>query len=248
MSTIPVYSVTSYLSNMEEKLDQLLALVGELKKALESDKVEMVQRLDQLEQDVATNRDMSAQRMVKKIRRDRSYEFKREGNEKQFLFNDELKDRIEAASTHLIKLKPASKPDTAALKVAIKELQEGAKAIHTRQKLIRIADRLDLGWQVVEAYESDELTWDDEDTKCLEKAQKSAEQKDLKNKKKAASRRGGKNAYRWRATQSTAPGGLIKIPHKGTSVQCGQHWCLAKEVALNPDNQDLVSIVLKWGI
>ena len=193
---------------MEEKLDQLLASVDELKKAQESDKVEMVERLDQLEQDVATNQDMSAQRMVKKIRRDRGYEFKRKGNEKQFLFNDELKDRIEAASAHLAKLKPASEPETAALKAATEELQEGAKAIHMRQKLIRIADRSDLGWQVVEAYESDELASDDEDAKRLEKAQKSAEQKDLKNKRKkaAASQRGGKNAYRWRATQPTAPG------------------------------------------
>ena len=134
---------------MEEKLDQLLALVDELKKAQESGKVEMVQRL---EQDVATNQDMSAQHMVKKliIRRDRGYEFKRKGNEKQFLFNDELKDQIEAASTHLVKLKPTSEPDTAALKAATEELQEGVKAIHTWQKLIHIADHSDLVWQVVE--------------------------------------------------------------------------------------------------
>ena len=44
---------------MEAKLDQLLASMDELKKAQESDKVEMVERLDQLEQDVATNQDVS---------------------------------------------------------------------------------------------------------------------------------------------------------------------------------------------
>ena len=78
---------------MEEKLDQLLVSVDELKQTQESNKVEMVQRLDQLEQDVATNQDMSTQHIVKKIRRDHGYEFKRKGNKKQFLFNDELKDR-----------------------------------------------------------------------------------------------------------------------------------------------------------
>ena len=127
---------------MEEKLDQLLASVDELKKAQESDKVEMKRPA---RAGCGNQPGFSAQRMVRKIRRDRGYEFKRKGNEKQFLFNDELKDRIEAPSTHLAKLKPASELETAALKAATEELQEGAKAIHMWQKLIRIADRSDLG-------------------------------------------------------------------------------------------------------
>ena len=48
------------------------------------------------------------------------------------------------------------------------------KALLTRQKLIKIADRSELGWQVVEAYESDELASGDEDAKRLEKAEKVA--------------------------------------------------------------------------
>lgn len=182
--------------------------------------------------------------MVKKIRRDRGYEFKRKGNEKQFLFNDELKDRIDAASTHLAKLKPASEQETAPLKAATEELQEGTKAIHTRQKLIRIADRSELGWQVVEAYESDELASDDEDAKRLEKAQKSAEQKDLKNKIKKAVAEMPIDGERHNLQ---CQGGLINIPHRGVSVQHGQHWCPAKQVVLSQDNLDLVLIVWKWG-
>ena len=122
----------------------------------------------------------------------------------------------------MAKLKPASEQETAALKAATEELQEGVKAIHTWQKLIRIADRSELGWQVVKAYESDELASDDEDAKCLEKAQKSAEQK----KKAATALRGGRNTYRWRTTQPTVPGGLMTA-----SVQQGQHWCSAKQAA-----------------
>ena len=61
------------------------------------------------------------------------------------------------------------------LKVATEELQEGAKAILSRQKLINIADRSELRWQVVEAYESDELTLDNKDAKHLNKVQKCVE-------------------------------------------------------------------------
>ena len=154
-------------------MDELLASVARLQ---ETNKLEMGQRLDQLKKDVLAKQDQTTERMVKK---DRGYEFEQKGNKRQFLFNDELKDRIEAASTHLVKLKPIKEQETV-LKVANEELQEGAKTIHSRQKLIRIADRSELGWQVVEAYEM--LASDNKDTKRLEKAQKCVEQKDLKNK------------------------------------------------------------------
>ena len=80
---------------MEQKLDKLLASVAGLKEAQEQDNAEMGQRIHQLEKDVAAKQDQTAQRMVKKLKMDRGYEFKRKGNKKQFLFNDELKDRIE---------------------------------------------------------------------------------------------------------------------------------------------------------
>ena len=100
--------------------------------------------------------------------------------------------------THLPKLKPTKEQETA-MRAANEELQEGANAIYTRQKLIRIADRSELGWQMVEGYLSDDLASDDESTKRLKKAQKCAEQKDLKNKrKKVSAQRGGRGAYRWR--------------------------------------------------
>ena len=139
---------------MEQKLDELLASVAGLKDIQEASTLEMGQRLYQLEKDVLAKQDQTTECMVKRLKRDRGHEFKRKGNERQFLFNDELEDWIEAASTHLTKLKPTKEQETA-LKAANEELQEGAKAIHAQQKLIRIADRSDLGCQVVEAYESD---------------------------------------------------------------------------------------------
>ena len=68
---------------------------------------------------------------------------------------------------------------------------------------------------MVEAYESDELALDDEDAKRLEKAQKCAEQKDMKNKrKKVSALRGGRGTYRWQG-QSVAPGGANQHSSQG---------------------------------
>ena len=56
----------------------------------------------------------------------------------------------------------------------------------------------------MDAFESDELVSDDEDAKHLEKTQKSAEQKDLKNKrKKAVAQRGGRGGGRKGSFSST---------------------------------------------
>ena len=46
-----------------------------------------------------------------------------------------------------------------------------------RQKMIRLADKSDAGWLVVEEYESDELAEDSEDDKKIRKAQNKASRK-----------------------------------------------------------------------
>ena len=71
-----------------------------------------------------------------------------------------------------------------ALERAHKAIKRGRQLIAERQKLIRIADRSDLGWSVVSEYTVDELAEDSEDEKRLEKAERSAERKLAKRKKK----------------------------------------------------------------
>ena len=79
------------------------------------------------------------------------------GQEKQYNFVKEMKDHMESVSVPLSKLKPANAQDAAVVKVATEELEAGMKVLLARQKLIKIADRSELGWQVVEVYESDEV-------------------------------------------------------------------------------------------
>ena len=62
-------------------------------------------------------------------------------------------------------------------------LEQGLELLALRQKLIMIADRSELGWKVVSAYEADELGSDSDSEKKLEKAERSTERKAAKKRK-----------------------------------------------------------------
>ena len=64
-------------------------------------------------------------------------------------------------------------------------LKEGRALIAERQKLIKIADRSELGWAVVNEYTADELAANSDDEKRIEKAEKAAKRK-VARKRKAA--------------------------------------------------------------
>ena len=53
-------------------------------------------------------------------------------------------------------------------------LDEGIKSLKKRQKHIKVADRSDFGWSMVEHYNSHPLADDLDDEKCLEKAEREA--------------------------------------------------------------------------
>ena len=168
---------------MDEKLDELLRSVKALSDTQKQSQAELKDRMDQLEREVATSNEERTEWVVKRLKWARSQEFKRKSNEKQFDFNEEVKDRVEAASAHIAKL-PKEMQEHPSLVSATEEVKEGMKALHTCQKLIRLADRSELGWAVVDVYESDELASDDEDAKRMKEARKVADQKDQKEKKK----------------------------------------------------------------
>ena len=120
-----------FLITMEAKLDKLLESVKSLAEEQKQNKTEMKSRLDQLEKDVSINNEQNTQRVVKRLKRAWAYEFRRKGNEKQFELNDEVKDRLEAAATHIAKL-PKETQEIPSLLSATEELQEGIKALYTQ--------------------------------------------------------------------------------------------------------------------
>ncbi|XP_068707643.1 uncharacterized protein [Montipora foliosa] len=89
-------------------------------------------------------------------------EFKYKSNKKQFKFNTDVKDKFN-------QILERAGADDAITKID----NEGMSLLDNRNKLISIADRD--GWDVVEYFEADPLTKNDEEEKKLRVARKEAE-------------------------------------------------------------------------
>ena len=136
--------------------------------------------------------------------------FRRKGNEKQYHFNEAVQEKVSTAALRLEELASAgtsaSGPTQAttsatssasflrtpglvtSLDQARAVVQEGMELLKSRQKAIRLADRSDLGWAVVNEYGEDELADDSEDEKRMTRAVAAAEKKATQQKKKKAGR------------------------------------------------------------
>ncbi len=107
--------------------------------------------------------------VVRKVKRSRTTEFKKKGNEKQFRFNDdEVAEKLEAAQADLQLM--SSSGGT---------VEEITTAVDKTKKAIRS----EYGWDIVKEYEADELAKNSDDEKRM-KAEKAAEQRLLKKRKR----------------------------------------------------------------
>ena len=158
------------MSTTEEKLDSVLASLKDIKQENSDGQKELKRRLDKLERDAASGQEDATQRVVKRLKEDRTLIFKKKGNEKQFLFNNNIKDQIEAAEKQLDLLETTTKTQGEVLQRAKEELQKDLTLLADRQKRIKLADRSEYGWALVDEYEDDELASDDNDAKRIEKA------------------------------------------------------------------------------
>ena len=166
-----------------KKLDKLLTLIAVMKQTQAENQREMSQKLEQVECDVHTGQDVVAKRVVKKFKRDRGYEFQKKGREKQYLFNDDIKDKLDSAAAMVAEVTPANVKDKEALDNATKELKEGVNAILVCQKLIHLANCSEFGWDTMNKYETNELASNEDNVKRLIKAEKAAKQKPSRGRK-----------------------------------------------------------------
>ena len=104
-----------------------------------------------------------------------NYQVKKKGHEHQYRFNCGVEEAISSAQVDLIKIKPLDPSERTALKETEAKLDKGRKALATRQKHIKIADRSDNGWSTVGHYQEDPLASDTEDEKEIERAEIRAE-------------------------------------------------------------------------
>ena len=94
--------------------------------------------------------------------------FKHKGNERNYLFNLGLAERIEE-SVSLVKDKDN---DTAA-----KTLKNCLETVRKPNKLIRLVDKSEADWAIVDKYQTDELASDTDDDRKIRRAEKAALEK-----------------------------------------------------------------------
>ena len=139
----------------------------------------MSTQIKEFEETLRASNTELAQAVVRESASD-PYVFKRKGNKFESDFNKRIFNKQEQALTAL-KAKQYEK--------AKQELEEDAQLITKRQKVIKLADKSEFGWETVNEYLADDLASDDEDAKRFKKAERSAVRKvkerlDLRNKKK----------------------------------------------------------------
>ena len=128
----------------------------------------MEQRMSSMKRELA---DEAEARVAKKLKEaDKQPALKKKGHQKQFQFNEDVRERLTEASA-------AIHQTPAAVERAKTAIQEGMDLLNKRQKLIKIADRSDHGWATVEEYVEDELAEDSDDEKRLFRAEARAGRK-----------------------------------------------------------------------
>ena len=100
--------------------------------------------------------DKATDEAVKRMKSSTVPEFKNKGNKIRYEANNSIMEKIGEATSAIEKGKIGRCQE---------KLAEGKKIILKQQKLLRIADREEVGWEVVNCYISDNLTSDSEDEK-----------------------------------------------------------------------------------
>ena len=75
----------------KKKFEALIKSIDYLKTQA-GDQQDLWKRLDQLEEVVAIGQEGATQLVIKKLKEDQTFTFKKKENEKQFIFNDNVKD------------------------------------------------------------------------------------------------------------------------------------------------------------
>ena len=153
---------------------------GQLMQAIRGSQDRLDEKLADFRAEIRHSQEEAAAKAIQRSRHEKPYTFRKKGHEEQYRFNSRLAETISEGQTELAS---AGTSTGTAVERAQKALEKGLELIRERQKLIRIADRSDLGWGVVAEYTADELAEDSEDEKRLEKAEKAAERKALKRKR-----------------------------------------------------------------
>ena len=137
----------------------------------------------------------SVEQAVKRARREQ-YTCKRKGNQQQLDHSLQVLDKLDEAADAL-KHKSYEKVKAA--------LESGTELVSKRVKAIKLADKSEFGWATVNEYLSDELASDSDDEKRIFRAERRAERKINKEKRRRSrsDEKGSGSSTAFRAASSS---------------------------------------------
>ena len=183
---------------VEEKIDLLMQKLSQNQQEMDAKLTSAIAEVKREVTSAQLAQERTAQELSRKISGP-AYQFRKKGNEMQFKFNQEVEESIASAKKELEKMAPSDTGERATLSRATELLEEGASALKTRQKHIKVADRSRFGWGTVRHYQSDPLADNEDDEKQLRRSEKEAEH-EFREFEEASKRRrgGGRGGWRWR--------------------------------------------------
>lgn len=172
-------------SSFSKKLDDILHHVRGQKEELEQ---AIEDRFNQLKGELQ-GATLSVTNEVKRIKKDREIQWRSKGNRIQFEFNTEVNECLSQISWALENRK---------LDYIQELVEEGREKIKQRNKLIKLADSSECGWDTVAQYESNPIASDSEDESKIIKAENRA----LRKRKQKSGSSGGSRPKRMAVSNS----------------------------------------------
>ena len=203
MSGVPGGSnITKVLSSTD--LDEMVS--EKIQKAFDNSSADLLGRLDKHIGERMTPQAVELRRLRQDL--DKPYKFRRKGNEEQYDVNRKALSKLDDATESLAFLtdKPLgslfTEADVGSVGAINSSIYEGKDILQHRQKLIKLADKSEVGWKLVDEYESHELADDSDDEKRILKAENRAARKirDISSRSRRGFGYTYRGAYRGRAT------------------------------------------------
>ena len=165
MIRLAVFVFLEFRAMENEMFDKLMAELQQTRREMDE---KITSSMAEVKREVSYAQERTAKDFSQKLNRT-TYQFRKKGNEKQYTFNSGVEEAIASAQQELERM--ASSVDDGgkeSLRKAADHLEEGASALKTRQKHIKVADRSDYGWGAVRHYQSDPLADNSDDESSSE--------------------------------------------------------------------------------
>lgn len=160
--------------------------------------------------------------LAKKLKTEKSYQFKFSENEKQFELNADLDDDITTI------VRAAEAKDHAKIKDFCRNVRN---KIHKRNNCIKLAEKSPGGWDTVKEYMSDDLASDTEDEKRIRQAETRAVRKRKLRKQE--------NSQRRQNTRRAAPSAIFPNPSSsGTATNSWSNFRPYNKISTGPRPTD----------